>query len=119
MIDIRPVLFVVGILLTTLAGFMFIPALADAVVGNPDWRVFLAAAFFTLFVGVTLVLTNRAGPVRLGVRQTFLLTTMAWVVMAAFAALPFAFADFVHRHYSHMFQLGGRFSLLPKSSDIG
>ena len=93
MIDIRPVLFVVGILLTTLAGFMFIPALADAVVGNPDWRVFLAAAFFTLFVGVTLVLTNRAGPVRLGVRQTFLLTTMAWVVMAAFAALPFAFAE--------------------------
>ena len=93
MIDIRPILFVVGILLTTLAVFMFIPALADAVVGNPDWRVFLAGAFFTLFVGVALVLTNRTGPVRLSVRQTFLLTTMAWVVMAAFAALPFAFAE--------------------------
>ena len=92
MIDIRPVLFVVGILLTTLAGFMFIPALADAIVGHPDWRVFLAAAFFTLFVGVTLVLMNRTGPVRLSVRQTFLLTTAAWAVVAAFAALPFVFA---------------------------
>ncbi len=93
MIDLRPVLFVVGILLTTLAAFMFVPALADAMVGNPDWRVFLAAGFFTLFIGITLMLMNRTGPVRLSVRQTFLLTTLAWIVMAAFAALPFSFAE--------------------------
>ncbi|MFQ5958333.1 MAG: TrkH family potassium uptake protein [Alphaproteobacteria bacterium] len=93
MIDVRPVLFVVGILLTTLAGFMFVPALVDLAVGNPDWRVFLAGAFFTLFIGVTLVLMNRTGPVNLTVRQTFLLTTLAWLVMAAFAALPFSFAE--------------------------
>jgi trk system potassium uptake protein TrkH len=92
-IDIRPVLFVVGILLTTLAAFMFVPALVDASAGNPDWRVFLAAAFFTLFIGVTLVLMNRTGPIHLNVRQTFLLTTLAWLVMAAFAALPFSFSE--------------------------
>ena len=93
MIDIRPVLFVVGILLTTLAIFMFVPAMADATVGNPDWRVFMAAAFFTLFVGVTLGLMNHGGPLRLTVRQTFILTTAVWIIMAAFAALPFAFAE--------------------------
>ena len=93
MIDIRPVLFVVGILLTTLAAFMFVPALADAVAGNPDWRVFLAAASFTLFIGVSLVLMNYTGRIDLSVRQTFLLTTLAWAVTAAFAALPFAFAE--------------------------
>ena len=93
MIDIRPILFVIGILLTTLAAFMFLPALVDAAQGHPDWRVFLSAAFFTLFIGVSLVLMNRTGPVRLNIRQTFLLTTLAWVVMAAFAALPFVFAD--------------------------
>lgn len=93
MINIRPVLFVVGILLTTLAVFMFVPALADAAVGNPDWRVFMAAAFFTLFVGVTLGLMNHGGSMRLDLRQTFLLTTAVWVIMAGFAALPFAFAE--------------------------
>ena len=93
MINIRPVLFVVGILLTTLAIFMFVPALADASVDNPDWRVFMAAAFFTLFVGVTLGLMNYGGSLSLNVRQTFLLTTTVWIVMAAFAALPFAFAE--------------------------
>ena len=92
MINIRPVLFIVGILLTTLAAFMFVPAMADAAVGSPDWRVFVAAAFFTLFVGVTLVLMNHGGSMRLNVRQTFLLTTAVWIVLAAFAALPFAFA---------------------------
>jgi trk system potassium uptake protein TrkH len=92
-INIRPVLFVVGILLTTLAIFMFVPALADASVDNPDWRVFMAAAFFTLFVGVTLGLMNYGGSLSLNVRQTFLLTTTVWIVMAAFAALPFAFAE--------------------------
>ena len=93
MINIRPVLFVVGVLLTTLGIFMFVPAMADATVNNHDWRVFMAAAFFTLFVGVTLVLMNHGGSMRLNVRQTFLLTTVVWVVMAAFAALPFAFAE--------------------------
>ena len=93
MIDIRPVLFVVGILLTTLAAFMFAPALVDAAAGSPDSRVFLAAASFTLFVGVTMVLTSRGGPLRLNARQTFLLTTLAWLVMAGFAALPFAYAE--------------------------
>ena len=47
MIDIRPVLFVVGVLLTTLSSFMFVPALVEASAGSPDWRVFLAAASFT------------------------------------------------------------------------
>ena len=93
MINIRPVLFVVGVLLTTLGIFMFVPAMADATVNNHDWRVFMAAAFFTLFVGVTLGLMNHGGSMRLNVRQTFLLTTVVWVVMAAFAALPFAFAE--------------------------
>jgi trk system potassium uptake protein TrkH len=64
----------------------------DLAAGSPDWRVFLASAFFTLFVGVTLMLMSNTGSVKLSIRQTFVLTTIAWVVMAAFAALPFSFA---------------------------
>ncbi len=53
-IDFRPILFVVGILLSTLGAAMLVPAFADAVWGNPDWRVFCAAAGFTVFVGGAL-----------------------------------------------------------------
>ena len=93
MIDFRPVFFVVGILLATLALAMGIPALADAAVGHPDWQVFALSAALTLFVGGALVLTNRARGVRLTIRQAFVLTTASWVVLAAFASLPFAFSD--------------------------
>ena len=91
--DFRPVLFVVGILLITLSLAMALPAVADGVTGNPHWRVFLAASIFTLFIGACLVLSNRMREPRLTVRQAFVLTTLSWVVVAAFAALPFAFSD--------------------------
>ena len=93
MIDFRPVFFIVGILLATLAVAMGIPALADAAVGHPDWQVFALSAALTLFVGGALVLTNRTRGVRLTIRQAFVLTTASWVVLAAFASLPFAFSD--------------------------
>tara|TARA_B100000676_G_scaffold24465_1_gene21986 strand:- start:5082 stop:6533 length:1452 start_codon:yes stop_codon:yes gene_type:complete len=92
-IDIRPILQVAGILLTTLALAMFLPMVADIVEDNDDWQVFLGAGFLTLFVGMALFLTNRTGATGLTVRQAFLLTAVAWLVLCAFAALPFAFAD--------------------------
>ncbi len=91
--DLRPVLFVVGILLITLSLAMVLPAIADGVTANPHWRVFLAASVFTLFIGTCLVLAFRMREPRLSVRQAFVLTTVSWVVVAAFAALPFAFSD--------------------------
>ncbi|MEK9660808.1 MAG: TrkH family potassium uptake protein [Alphaproteobacteria bacterium] len=93
MIDFRPILYIVGILLTTLSIAMVLPAIVDATVGHPDWRVFLASAGLTLFVGVALILTNRSSDMALGIRQAFVLTTVSWLALTAFAALPFGFAE--------------------------
>ena len=90
--DFRPVLFVVGILLITLSLAMALPAIVDGVAGDPNWQVFLASSVFTLFIGACLVLSNRMREPRLTVRQAFVLTTVSWIVVAAFAALPFAFS---------------------------
>jgi trk system potassium uptake protein TrkH len=91
--DLRPVLRIVGVLLTTLAIAMVVPAIADATVGNRDWEVFSVSAAFTLFVGGALTLSNRGEGDRLSIRQAFVLTTVSWLVIAIFAALPFAFSD--------------------------
>jgi trk system potassium uptake protein len=93
-IDLRPILVVIGILLIILALFMAPPMVADMAAGHPDWQVFLAASAVTLFAGVTLVLMNQGyrDPELTG-RQAFLLTTSVWVVVAAFAALPLAFSE--------------------------
>jgi trk system potassium uptake protein TrkH len=93
MIEMRPVIFVIGILMSVLAVAMIIPAIVDIAVGHPDWQVFTVAAFVTLFVGVSMMLTTRASLGSFTVRQAFVMTNMAWFVIAAFGALPFQFSE--------------------------
>ncbi|HET6522169.1 MAG TPA: TrkH family potassium uptake protein [Geminicoccaceae bacterium] len=93
MIDLRPILTAVGILLIILSLFMLPPLVADLVSGNPDWRAFVVAGAVTLFAGVSLVLTNRAPATgELSARQAFVLTTSAWLFVTVFASLPLVFS---------------------------
>ncbi|MBF0562968.1 MAG: TrkH family potassium uptake protein [Alphaproteobacteria bacterium] len=92
MVSFRPILLVLGILLTTLAFMMCIPAAVDGYSGHADWKVFLTSASVTLFAGLLLVLGNRLAVYRLTVRQAFVLTSLSWVAVTAFGALPFAFS---------------------------
>jgi len=40
MIDFRPIVFVIGTLITIVALAMVIPAMVDYAVDHPDWQVF-------------------------------------------------------------------------------
>jgi trk system potassium uptake protein TrkH len=91
--DFRPVFLVVGILLTTLAVGMGLPAMLDAYYRHPDWRVFVLSAGVTAFVGVAMILTCRVEHIRISVRQAFVMTTFSWLAIAIFGALPFAFSE--------------------------
>jgi trk system potassium uptake protein TrkH len=92
MLDIRPILLVIGLSLTTLGGAMLLPAFTDIALDDPDWRVFLASAALTLFIGVSLSITNWGYSTVLNLQQAFLLTIFSWVALAAFAAMPLAFS---------------------------
>lgn len=77
-------------MLCTIAAAMLLPALVDLADNHPGWKAFVAASVVTFFAGGLLVLfAYDENPPRLGVKEGFLLTTVAWVVIAAFAALPF------------------------------
>jgi trk system potassium uptake protein TrkH len=71
---------------------MILPILADLNVGNPDWKVFLLCMIFTGFFGGALVLTNMDQNFQMTMRQTFLMTTLSWVVLAVAASTPFYFS---------------------------
>jgi trk system potassium uptake protein TrkH len=88
-IDLQPVLFIVGLLLTALAGVMLLPAIANILLGHSDWRAFVFAAAATLFVGGALAFVTYRERPQLGLRQAFLVTTLCWLTTAVFAALPF------------------------------
>lgn len=91
--DFRPVFLVIGILLTTLALFMCIPVAVDLFLGHPDWEVFAVSAGATLFTGIAMALSSNTSGAAFSVRQAFLMTTLAWVVLTVFAALPFAYSE--------------------------
>ncbi len=93
MLDLRPVFFTLGSLILILAGGMALPTIADVIVGNPDWQTFLIAMFFSASTGGMLMLANRGTGNALDLRQAFLLTSLAWAVLAGFAALPIAFSE--------------------------
>ena len=93
MIDFRPIVFILGVLLCIMAVAMMIPAVVDAAVGSADWQVFTTAAAVTLFIGVSMILTTQSGWQGFSLRQAFIMTNLAWLVIAAFGALPLAFSD--------------------------
>jgi len=93
LLDFRPIFFVIGVLLTTIAVAMGIPAAVDALAGHSNWRIFATSSAFTLFIGVSLTLAGRTAEMRLTIRQTFLLTTLSWIAIAIFGAFPLAFSN--------------------------
>lgn len=87
--QLKPVFFIIGIFLTMLSVSMVIPALLDIYDGSNDWRAFLFATICTSFFGIILILTNRSDFNSINAKQAFLLTTLSWVFIALFSALPF------------------------------
>ncbi len=93
MIDLRPVGHVIGLLVACLGATMLVPMVVDLIAGNGHWTVFLNSAALSTVTGSTLALAcANASTGRLSLQQIFLLTTMVWVMLPVFGAIPFLFA---------------------------
>ena len=91
--DFRPVFLVTGALLATLGVGMIVPAIVDVVSDHPDWQVFAVSAGVTVFTGVAMTLTCRTDRFKMSVQQAFVMTTVSWLMITLFAALPFVFSE--------------------------
>lgn len=92
--DLRPVFYITGIFLCTLAASMVFPLIIDLYTGNSDWRVFALCMLITAFFGGTLIFSNHTDKrFNMTVRQAVMLTTLSWTLMALFAALPLWFSE--------------------------
>ena len=50
---------------------------------------FISASFVTIFIGVLFILANLEREFKLNLRQTFLFSSLAWLMIASFGSLPF------------------------------
>ncbi len=90
MVQIRPIVMTLGLILCTIAATMILPAMVDLADGHRAWIVFFASSILTFFIGGLLLLFGYSDePMQLGIKEGFVLTTITWVCVAAFAAMPF------------------------------
>ncbi len=90
MFDIRPVAYVIGLLVATLGVSMLIPMALDLYERNDNWTAFFQSALISILLGgfMALACANSVTG-RLNLQQTFLITTGVWLTLPIFGALPF------------------------------
>jgi trk system potassium uptake protein TrkH len=90
MIDLRPVGYVIGLLVAVLGVAMLAPMIVDLQNGDPHWYIFAEGAIITTLCGTLMAIASKNGVgERLTIQQTFLLTTGVWLALPIFGAIPF------------------------------
>ena len=84
----KTVFFMIGILLIVLGFSMLFPYVIQ-IMYDESSHSFIASSFVTIFIGILFVLANLEREFKLNLRQTFLFSTLAWLMVAAFGSLPF------------------------------
>ena len=107
MLDLRPVGYVIGLLVASLGITMLAPLAADLQAGNGHWPVFMESAIITILTGGLLAGACASGVTAgLTLRQTFLLTSLVWLTLPVFGAIPFVIgatnADFTDAFFEAM-----------------
>ncbi|MGK4476508.1 TrkH family potassium uptake protein [Aeromonas molluscorum] len=91
MIKLRPIVFTLGLVLSKLALFMWLPTLLALLSGSEGFVEFLQSVVITHLAAFWCLHYGRKAEFHLGVREMFLLTTSVWAVACLFGALPFVF----------------------------
>lgn len=86
--DHKIVGFSLGFLLTMLGTSELIPALLEWSYGLNEAGNFFLNAVFCLFFGISLILSNKSCDKQITLRQAFMLTTLSWIFLSIFAAMP-------------------------------
>jgi len=86
--DHKIVGFTLGFLLTMLGASELIPAIVEWSYNSEEASNFFINAFFALFFGTSLVIANKSYDRQVTIRQAFMLTTVSWIFLSFFAALP-------------------------------
>lgn len=94
MFDLRPVGYLVGLMVLAMGLTMALPLLVDLAQGRGHWPAFAESMIVTCLMGglVALACKNSIGQ-GLTIRQAFMLTTLVWIALPLFGAMPFMLGE--------------------------
>ncbi len=85
----QPVLMINGFILSILGVSMICPAIVDIYDNNTNWSPFITSMLVTMFIGLSLFLSNRVKIANISLRQGYLVTATCWISVSLFASIPF------------------------------
>lgn len=94
--------YILGILLVILGVAELVPAMLDFIDGHSNAHIFLYCSAISTFMGGVLFLGFRDGGKDMDLRQGFLLTTIGWLFLGIFCALPLQFSN-LHLSFTDAF----------------
>jgi trk system potassium uptake protein TrkH len=90
--NLKPILYIIGIFLCTLSWFMAVPAILDYIDGNREWQAFALSVGISAFSGILLILGNREDKIEITGREAFVLTALSWIFLCLYSAIPLMLA---------------------------
>lgn len=93
-VDPAPILFFVGVILSSVGLGMLVPAGLDLADGNPDYKVFLSCSAIAVFAGACMVASTYSAKTKMNPREVMLAVPMTWVFVTLFGGLPFMLSQF-------------------------
>lgn len=95
MVNVRPILFVLGLVLSKVALFMYPPTLLALFNPGSGFIEFAIAVAITHLTALGCIAVGKTVDFKLGVRDMFLITTLVWTISSVFASLPFVFINHI------------------------
>jgi len=87
--QVRAVIFAIGLMIALLGIAMIPSALLDIADGSDDWHIYLISAAISILIGSGLAVLSGGAPPSTTTREAFLLTTLIWIVLPVIATIPF------------------------------
>jgi trk/ktr system potassium uptake protein len=96
--------FLCGNILIGLAVLMLAPCILSVYLHSANVMPFFASEAITAATAILLIASKGRTPNRLWVREVFLLTVLAWILVCVFGALPFIFSHTVTHFVDAVFE---------------
>lgn len=93
MINLKAVLYIIGLLISIMGLTMFVPAIFEYILGDNKKVIltFISLGSLGLIIGGSFSLAFKSNNMKVSIKDTFILTSFSWLLLCFFSALPFWF----------------------------
>tara|TARA_Y100001935_G_scaffold254224_1_gene262542 strand:+ start:2264 stop:3712 length:1449 start_codon:yes stop_codon:yes gene_type:complete len=91
MLNLKPIALVCGTVVCAVGILLFIPMITEIIFKTESWQSYAVPILLYLIVGGSLVITNRNIELKISIKEAFIITVSAWLLLSILCAVPFIY----------------------------